>query len=251
MLEISSLQNQRIKYLQKLRKRRQRDRDQLFIIEGYRALKRALDGGFKIDSLFICPELFLGSNEAALLAQAEAAGAELIQVQDAVFRKISYRDRPEGILGLAPQFHPRLEDCFADAPQLLLVAEAIEKPGNLGTMMRTCDAASAGLVICDPTTDIFNANVVRASIGTLFTTPFAEADNEAFLNWAREQGIQTVATTPDTDMVFTDVDYGKPSALIMGTEQYGLSDYWLENADYKVRINKVAVAGISLIANNK
>jgi TrmH family RNA methyltransferase len=240
MYKITSLQNPRIKDAVKLRERRERDQTGLFLIEGYRELKRAIDGGRKIASIFYCSELFLGSNERQLLDQ---SGAELVQCTEEVFAKISYRDRPDGLLGIAPQVHLALADLQLKKNPFLVVAESIEKPGNLGTILRSCDAAGVdAVIVCDPTTDIHNPNVIRSSVGTLFTLPVLEADSEETLDFLKEKGISVVAATPHAKQEFTQADLSGAVAIAVGTEQYGLSDAWMKKADISVRIPMFGVA---------
>jgi TrmH family RNA methyltransferase len=120
---------------------------------------------------------------------------------------------------------------------LYLVVEAIEKPGNLGTLLRGADAAGcAGVIVCDPVTDLFNPNVVRASTGVIFSVPCVVAEKERALEWLRGKGVRIVATTPAADTLYTDADLRGPLAVVMGGEQYGLSEFWLKNADLPVRI---------------
>ena len=236
---ITSLQNPRIKDLVRLRDRRGRDHDQKLLIEGYRELLRALDAGYPIAELYVCPACFQGANEPALIERGRAAGAQVFETTEPVFGKIAYRERPEGLIGVGPQIHRGLADlALPDGkPALLLVAEAIEKPGNLGTMLRSADAtAVTGLIVCDSCTDIFNPNVVRASTGTLFTVPLAEADPDATIAWLRQHGIRILAATPHARVCFTDADLTVPVAIVVGTEQYGLSPRWLEACDLPVRI---------------
>ncbi len=234
---ITSLRNARVKQLVKLRTRSHRDELGLLLIEGYRETLRALDNGIVLQTLFYCPDLYQGTNEPALVLRAGQAGAELLACTPDVFRKISYRDRPEGLLALAPQIQGTLDDLTLPDKPLLLIAEQIEKPGNLGTMLRSADAAGVdAVVVCDRCTDINNPNVVRASIGTLFCLPVVEADSERTLTWLRERNIKTAAATPVASVVYTDTDFSGALAVVVGAEQYGLSDYWLENADLQVRI---------------
>lgn len=237
MLQISSLQNQRIKDVVKLRNRHHRDKQGQMIIEGYRPIRRALDSGYPLSELYICREFFLGSNEDALIADAAAAGTDLVETTGPVFEKIAYRDRPEGLLALGPCFDRDLSELEVDPRGLYLIAEAIEKPGNLGTILRSADAAGAtGLILCDGCTDLSNPNVVRASIGTLFTVPVVEATSEATIAWCREHGIKILAATPHTDHCYTDVDMQQGIAIVVGTEQYGLSDAWMKRCDLQVVI---------------
>jgi TrmH family RNA methyltransferase len=245
MLLLTSLQNPKVKDLISLRDRRDREQKQLFIIEGYRELLRAVDAGWKIKELFICPELFLGSNEQALIERLLKTGALIYQCDEKVFRKISYRDRPDGLVAVAPQIHHTLQDLSGKLKQnpFLIVAEAIEKPGNLGTILRTSDAVSLdALILADRCTDIYNPNVVRASVGTLFTVPVIEASGKETLEWLKANGIAILAATPSATLEFTEVDMTKPLAIAVGTEQLGLSPLWMENADIQVKIPMHGVA---------
>lgn len=240
---ITSTQNDRVKDLVRLRDRRHRDRSGRFLIEGFRELRRALDAGVRMDALFTCPPLFLGPNEEALIRRASDSGAEIVELAEDPFRKASYRDRPEGLLASAPQFPTTLERLDLGTTPLVLVAEAIEKPGNLGTMLRTADAVGVDAVlVADPTTDPFNPNVVRASTGTLFTVPLAIGSSDEVRAFLSDRGVRTVATTPDTDVLHWDADLTGPIAIVVGTEQYGLSEEWLRAADIEVRIPMAGVA---------
>jgi len=246
---ISSLQNPRVKQLVKLRDRRPRDEAGVFLVEGYRQIRRALDKGIPFTELYLCPEWYPGDqgNEAALIADAQAAGAKVFQLTKDAFAKVAYRERPDGLLAVAPQWRKTLADLdallatkAADAPgrsPFLLVVEAIEKPGNLGTILRSADAAGTdALIVCDPVTDLFNPNVVRASTGVLFSVPVIIAGSEEVREWLRARKIRAVATTPSATELHTDTDLRGPLAIVMGSEQYGLSDYWLREADARVRI---------------
>src|SRR3990167_2147809 len=173
MTKITSLQNPKVKEAVRLRDRKARDETNRFLIEGYRELKRAVDAGRKVETLFFCPPFFLGVNEQALIAQ---AGGEAIECTEEVFEKLSYRDRPDGLLAIAPQVHLTLKDLKLKPQPFLVIAESIEKPGNLGTILRSADAAGVdAVIVCDPTTHIHNPNVVRPSVGTLFTLLVIEA----------------------------------------------------------------------------
>lgn len=245
--QLSSVQNPRIKQLVKLRDRSAREETDQFLIEGYRELLRAVDSGFPIDSLFICPDLFLGSNEQFLIERIRKNGAQILTCTKPVFEKISYRDRPDGLVGLAPQRHLTLADfdklISGKESPFLVVAEAIEKPGNLGTILRSSDAVGLdGLIVCDRCTDIHNPNVVRASTGTLFTVPVAETKGDETLNWLKQNKIAIVAATPSAEKEFTDVDLTGPIAIAVGTEQLGLSKRWMNEADIQVRIPMCGVA---------
>lgn len=241
---IVSLQNPKVKEAVKLRERRVRDATGLFLIEGYRELKRASDAAIAIAHCFICPELFLGSNESTLIEQLAARGTEIITCAQHVFEKLSYRDRPDGLLGVAQQMRLSLNDLVLRKQQpLLIVAEAIEKPGNLGTILRSADGVGAdGVIVCDRCTDIYNPNVVRASVGTLFSVPVVEASSDAALEWLRARNIAIAAATPSAQLEFTQADFAKPVAIAVGTEQLGLSEQWMRAADVQVRIPMRGVA---------
>ena len=236
-MRITSRQNPRIKQLVKLRERSYRDRSGRMLIEGYRELCRALDGKHFPDCVYYCVSMFQGGNENALLERCRAAGAALIECSVSVFEKISYRDRPEGLLATAEAAGLRLADVPDPADALVLVAEAIEKPGNLGTMLRTADAAGvSAVIVCDPRTDINNPNVVRASLGTLFTMPVAVGDGQTVHAWLHERGYRMLAATPHTVNDYDRVCMTGKTALLLGAEQYGLSAFWLRHADQKIRI---------------
>jgi len=194
---VTSLQNTGIKEVVKLRQRSHRDDNGLLIVEGYREVKRALDNQIPILKLFYCPALYQGKNEPTLVSRCAEQNVPLLECTDPVFMKIAYRDRPEGLLALCPQIHRTLADLKLPAVPFLVIGEHIEKPGNLGTMLRTADAAGAhALIVCDRCTDINNPNVVRASIGTLFTVPIAEASTAETLAWLKAFALSPPAPTP-------------------------------------------------------
>lgn len=237
-VRIESLQNPGIKEIVRLRRRGHRDAEGLLIVEGYREVLRALDNQVPLTKLYYCPELYVqGKHEPALVERARAMGASVFLCSVPVFAKIAYRDRPEGLLALAPQGRHRLEDLRLGERPLILVVEHIEKPGNLGTMLRSADAAGVdALIVCDACTDIHNPNVVRASIGTLFTVPVAEATTGEALAFLRGHGIRTLAATPHARREYTEVDMRGGVAIVVGAEQYGLSEAWMRRADDPVRI---------------
>lgn len=235
--KISSLQNPRVKQLVKLRDRRPRDEAGVFLVEGYREVRRALEKRVALREVYYSPDWFLGENESALLAQAAEAGAQLFELSKDAFAKVAYRERPDGLLAVAPQWKRKLDDLVLPAAPFLLVVEAIEKPGNLGTILRSADAAGCdAVIVCDPVTDIFNPNVVRASTGVLFSVPLVVEESTRVQAWLQAKSIRTVATTPAAEKIYSDVDLRGPLAVVMGSEQYGLSEFWLTHADVPVRI---------------
>jgi TrmH family RNA methyltransferase len=241
---ITSAQNPKIKKIMQLRDKKHRDETGLFLIEGYREIYRAQTSGVIFDALFVCPNLFLGSNEPQLIESIPALKYEL---KDTLFQKVSYRDRPDGLLAMAHQMKTTLHtlnpEKRSESKALYVIAEAIEKPGNLGTILRSADGVGAdGVIVCDRCTDIYNPNVVRASVGTLFTRPVVEASTEQTLSWAQHHHIKLVAATPSAQLLFTEVDLTGRVAIVVGTEQLGLSDKWLEKANLCVRIPMKGVA---------
>jgi TrmH family RNA methyltransferase len=236
-MRITSLANPKVKRAVKLRQRSHRDEFGLLLIEGYREVKRALDNAYAPAELFYAPDLFQGSNEPDLLRRCAEAGAELLECTAPVFQKMSYRDRPDGLLAVAPQRRRTLADLVLPPNALLIVGEAIEKPGNLGTILRSADAAGVhAVLVCDRCTDIFNPNVVRASIGTLFSLPVVETSTPDALAWLNANGIRVLAAMPDASAVYSEVDMTGPTAIVVGTEQYGLSEAWAQAAHTRVRI---------------
>ncbi len=235
---ITSLQNPRVKQLVNLRDRRTREETGLMLVEGYDELGLALSAGKPV-TLYYCPPLVRQPGQMQLLDRAREAGAELVEVSERVFGKIAYRDSPDGWLATfpLPMVHRGLGDLSIGTDPLIVVLEAVEKPGNLGAILRTADAAGvSALVLCDAVTDLGNPNVVRASKGALFCVPVAEATTAEVLRWLRARGIRSLAATPQAAHDYTAVDMRGPVAIAVGAESAGLSRAWLEGADEAVRI---------------
>jgi len=234
VLEITSAQNERVKRAEKLKNRRDRNKTGSFLVEGYRELLRCIEAGWEIEELFFAPSLFLKTNEPALI---EKSNAELVRLKESIFQKLSYRDRPDGLLAIVKQQKKAIDDLEKVKNPFYIVAESIEKPGNLGTILRSSDAAGTdGVIVTDPCTDIFNPNVVRASIGTLFTQPVVVANNQETEAFLSGRNIQVVAASPHAKKEFTHENLTGPVAVIVGSEQYGLSDTWYKRADLHVKI---------------
>ncbi len=237
MIRIESSANPRIKKAVRLRQRSHRDASGLTLVEGYREIRCALEQGHPVRELYFCPDLFLGENEPALIAKATAVGAVPVECVRRAFEKMSYRDRPDGLLALAPKVARDLSAIRLGTNAVVLVSESVEKPGNLGTMLRSADAAgAAAVVVCDPTTDINNPNVIRASLGTLFSVPVAETDASSARAWLRANRLFVVAASPHADTLYTDIALPPSVALVVGSEQYGLAQDWLDEADAVVKI---------------
>jgi len=241
-VDIASLQNPRVKQLVRLREhKRQRLVDGLFIVEGLNELKAAIDSGLKPVSIYTAPDLALGTLTGEV--------GEKLTVSREVFQKISYRENPDGWLGVLPIPRCELADLGLSENPFLLIAESIEKPGNLGAILRTADAAGVdAVIVCDPRVDLWNPNVVRASRGTLFTIPILAVENQIALDWLRSKQLHILASSPVGEKGFTQVDMRRPIAIVVGTEDTGLSDFWLKNADecatipMKGRVNSLNVS---------
>ncbi|NGX34412.1 MAG: 23S rRNA (uridine(2479)-2'-O)-methyltransferase [Candidatus Anoxychlamydiales bacterium] len=238
---ITSNKNEKIKKIIKLRNKNKRDKYSLFLIEGYKELLRASKSKIKIESLFICEEFFLKDNEYTLIEEIRNKNSSIYDCTKEVFEKISYRDRPDGLIAIAKSFKNDLENLKKlienKKNPLIVVLEGIEKPGNLGTIIRTAAAAGVdAIIVTDPKTDIFNPNVVRASIGTLFTTPIYVEDSKKVISFLNENKINIISATPHAKINYTDVDLKKGVAIAFGTEQVGLSDIFMKNSNHLVKI---------------
>jgi TrmH family RNA methyltransferase len=243
-LTLTSLANPKVKHAIRLRQRSHRDEAGQMLIEGYRECRRALDNGYRPQMLFYCEEIWLKHlNEPELVQRCGALGAEVYACTAPVFEKMAYRERPDGLLMIGPHLNKTLADLRLPENALLVVAEAIEKPGNLGTILRSADAAGVhAVIVCDRCTDIHNPNVVRASTGTLFSVPVVEADSDEALVFLRERGFCILATTPHTEHLHSGVPLTGNVAIAVGTEQYGLSEKWMSAADLRVRIPMFGLA---------
>ncbi len=231
MPEIISLQNPRVKYIVKLRDdRRQRQRDGVMLVEGAYEIELAMAGGMRPREVFFCQELAAGKSVPGL-------DLEPVTVSRAVFEKMSHREGPDGWLAVFPLPHRTLDLLPLSAAPLLVLTESVEKPGNLGAILRTADAAGVdGVLVCDPRVDLYSPNVVRASRGTLFTVPAAETTSAEALAWLRARRIRVLAATPQAEALHFEADLRGPLCIAVGAEDEGLSDFWLENADLQVKI---------------
>jgi len=183
------------------------------------------------------PKILLSAPELTSHEMDRTVKTETLTVSKAVFKKVSYRENPDGWIAVFPTPKTTLEELKLGEAPLLIVAEAIEKPGNLGGMLRTADAAGVdGVLLCDPLVDLYNPNVVRASRGTLFTVPTVESTNQAALQFLQDRGIKILAATPQASADYTRQDLRGPLAIAIGTEDEGLTDFWMKRADISVRI---------------
>lgn len=243
-LVITSSDNPTIKLVKALKSKRDRDTTGLFLIEGYRELFRAITHHVFPESILYCPALFLGSNEMTLLKEGQKNGAKLIELPESLFTKISYRDRPDGLIAISKKMDLSSEKVLQSLQEkartkapFIVIAEAIEKPGNLGTILRSSDASGVdAVIIANGCTDIYNPNVVRASTGTLFTIPVLELSNQEALDFAKKLNVMLIAASPEGSTLYTDIPMTGPIGIIVGTEQIGLSSFWKQEASLLGRI---------------
>lgn len=233
-LEISSTKNPRIKNLMALQKPKERKEQQIFAVEGVREISLAQQSGFEIKEAYIYPAIYQQDQAYPILID----GVEVYEITKEVFSKIAYRESSGGIIAIATAKKQLLEQLPFQKNPLYLVLESVEKPGNIGAMLRTADAAGlSGVIVCDPSTDFYNPNVVRSSIGCVFTVPVAACTNEELMNWVRHKNIRTYAAAlSDRAKAYHEQDYTGPAAFLLGSESTGLSDFWMRNADELVVI---------------
>ncbi|MBX2965759.1 MAG: RNA methyltransferase [Cyclobacteriaceae bacterium] len=230
---MTSTQNPKIKSLLTLEKPRERKKQQLFIIEGKKEIGFALEAGYKIGNLFFCDEIISPDD----LQQLGLESKLLIPVSKDVFDKIAVRENSGGVIAVAEMKLHSLNQVRLSKNPLILVLEAVEKPGNLGAMLRTADAAGVdAVIICDPQTDFYNPNVIRSSLGCVFTKQIASATSEETLGWLRKNNITIYCTYLEASNPYNQTDFTKPSAIVMGTESTGLSETWVKNADANIII---------------
>jgi RNA methyltransferase, TrmH family len=224
---ITSHQNPKIKSILSLDKARERKNQNVFVIEGIRELSLALEGGYSIKSIYFCPSIISEDQVVKLVNNANV----LVPVDKSVFEKIAYRETTGGIIAVAEQRKHTLSGIKLTANPLLLVVESVEKPGNLGALLRTADAAGLdAVIICDPQTDFYNPNVIRSSVGCVFTNQIASASSDETIQWLRENHIAIYCTYLQASNPYHLTDFSKACAIIMGTEATGLSDAWIKSA---------------------
>lgn len=234
-MTIISLQNSAIKNIVKLSKSRERQQQGLFIIEGARELSLALKSGYIIESIYFCREMFEKTKYPNVLDS--ISQNSIFDVSHEVFSKIAYRENSDGVVALAkPKLHT-LNDLKLSHNPFVIILESVEKPGNLGAILRTADAAAVdAVVICDPQTDLYNPNVVRSSVGGLFTVQSAVCTSQEAISWLNDNQIKYYAAELEAAEYYQDIDFAKPSAIVMGTEADGLTDIWLNSANKRIKI---------------
>ena len=232
---ISSVQNPRIKQLLSLQqKSSERRKSGLFVVEGQRELQHCIDAGLQIGTLFWCPEM-------APKFQLSTLNSQLTTVSPYVYEKIAYRGSTEGIIATVHTPTTSLSTLNSQLStvncQLFVVLERVEKPGNLGAILRSADAAGvAAVIVCDPLTDLYNPNLIRSSIGAIFTVPTVACTSEECIAWLKQHHIQILTAQLQDSSLYYDTDMRRPTAIVMGTESTGLTPIWREAADAHIRI---------------
>ncbi len=230
---ITSPHNSKIKNILALEKSRERTRQHTFVLEGKRELSLAVAADYKLVTVFFCPEIVKEEEVSSIVRDLQL----LIPVDRSVFAKIAYRDTTEGIVAVLSQKDHVLKSIKLGENPLVLVLEGVEKPGNLGAILRTADAAHLDAVIlCDAKTDFYNPNVIRSSVGCLFTTQTASGATDEVIRWLIDNGLKILVTDLKGAIPYYEIDYCNPTAIVMGTESTGVSTRWREIADTRIII---------------
>ena len=235
MKEITSPQNTYIKQLVQLKdKPRERKKTGTFLIEGEREISLALKGGYELETVLFYPELF--SEEK--LNDFAPHPFDTIEISKDVYQKLAYRDTTEGVLAVAKSKENDLTDLKFDKENpLVLVAEAPEKPGNIGAILRTADAANVdAVIIANPKTDLYNPNIIRSSVGCVFTNTIATGTTTEIIAFLKANNFNMYCAALQASVNYHTQDFTKPTAIIVGTEATGLSNEWLENATQNIII---------------
>ena len=227
---LSSPSNPRIRAAAALRDRRERDATGLTIVDGARELRRALAAGVDVVEAFICEPLLAGEDARAALDGLDAlsrAGTPVHRTTEAAFTKLAFGERAEGLVAVIRPPGLALDDLHPPADALIVVIEGVEKPGNVGAVLRSADGAGADAVIAaSPRTDLANPNVIRASAGIVFSMPFAAAESDVVLAWLRERRLRILAARVEASTAYDRIDLTGPVALVLGAEDRGLTEVW-------------------------
>lgn len=231
---ISSLSNPKIKALIKLEKSGHRAEMGLFTVEGTKEILLCAEAGFEIVELFFCEEIL---HDSTLLHHQLLKQSRLINITLPVFEKIAYREGRDGYFAVVKSKYKKLDDIELSDKPIIIVLESVEKPGNLGAVLRSADAARVdAVIVCDKKTDIYNPNAIRSSLGCLFTNQVVCCSNEECLKWLSSKGITTYAAALTASAFYHEQDFTQPTSLIFGTEADGLSEFWLRNSQKQIKI---------------
>ena len=235
---ITSTANSKIKNFRLLQKAKERRHQELFVIEGLKEIEKATTARYELVTAFYCPDLISESQ-----VRNTVSNCELVEVNRKVYNHIAYREDSGGLIVWAKPRDSSLEDLRVSDSPLLLILESVEKPGNLGALLRTADAASVdAVIVCDPQTDIYNPNVVRSSIGCLFTVPVVVAEAGLTVDFLKGKNVNIYCAALTASKPYHEIDFTLPSAIVMGTESTGLSDFWLTRSDQNIIIPMRGIA---------
>ncbi len=228
---ISSAQNPKIKRLLALQQKSQeRRKSGLFVVEGRREVERCLRNGYQLDTVFVCDEL-LGSECLSL------SGVRTVSVSPIIYNKVAYRGGTEGIIAVVVAKELSLAELQLPDSPLVVVLESVEKPGNLGAVLRSADAAGVdAVIVCDPLTDLYNPNLIRSSTGAFFSVPCVACTSAECIDFLRQRGIQILTAQLQDSSLYYDIDMRRATAIVMGTEATGLTEQWRRAADAHIRI---------------
>jgi TrmH family RNA methyltransferase len=240
---ITSVKNPRVQQAARLRDRRAREQQQRIIIDGVREIRRALAAGVNVVELFACPPLCTSDDARAVHRAAETAGADVLEVAEPVFGKLAFGERAEGLVAVARTPSHVLAELHLPADAFIAVADGIEKPGNLGAIVRTADAAGVSAVIAvGHGTDLYNPAAIRASLGCVFTLPVCAAATDETLAWLRGRGARIFAARVEGAIDYTAADFSGPAAVVLGSEAEGLSGVWRGDDITAVRLPMLGAA---------
>jgi len=231
---ITSQQNPKIKLLLQLQqKSSERRKTGLFVVEGRRELMHCLEAGFVVDTVFWCPSVETATEPMPTLPD----GVRVFEVSKEVYEKIAYRGSTEGVIAEVKTRQQTLDDLQLPEQPLVVVLERVEKPGNLGAILRSADAAGVdAVIVCDPLTDLYNPNLIRSSVGGFFSVPCVACTSEACIAFLKSAGIQILTAQLQDSSLYYDTDMRRATAIVMGTEATGLTDQWRQAADAHIRI---------------
>ncbi len=235
---ISSLQNPLVKKIVLLKeKSRERKKTGLFVLEGVRELQMALKGGYELETLLFQPQI-ISETKVFELIQHQKYRPELIALSEEVYQKLAYRESTEGIIGILKSKTHKLQDLILSKKNpLILVAEAPEKPGNIGALLRTADAAKLdAVIIANPLSDLYNANIIRSSVGCVFTNTIGVGTTTEIIEFLKRRTINIFCAALSASETYTHIDFTGPSAIVVGTESVGLSEEWLKHSTKNIII---------------
>ena len=240
---IASPSNPRIKSTARLRDRRDRETAQLTLVDGSREVRRALQSDVEVVEAFVCETLLAGEDARAALDTLAERRVPTTSTTEAAFAKLAFGDRADGLIAVVRIPSMTLDDLRLPDDPLIVIVEGVEKPGNLGAVLRSADGAGAdALIAASPRTDLMNPNAIRASAGTIFSVPIASAPTAEVIDWLRRRSITVVPALVDADRVYTDADLTGPLAVAFGSETTGLSDAWRSSDVAAVRLPMLGVA---------